>query len=55
MLRIKQTNGLDFSMLLTTSPHRLPILPFNWVFHELWPAAGRGEQTTKDDRLLHLR
>ena len=27
MLRIKQTNGLDFSTALPTSPRRLPILP----------------------------
>jgi hypothetical protein len=27
MLRIKQTDGLDFSTALPTSPRRLPILP----------------------------
>src|SRR5216684_3066516 len=39
MLRIKQTNGLDFSTALPTSPRRLPILP-QPVFHEV-PRAAR--------------
>src|SRR5258708_314167 len=47
MLRIKQTNGLDFSTALPTSPRRLPILP-QPVFHEV-PRAAR--PWTTDDKL----
>jgi len=32
MLRIKQTNSLDFSTAWSTSPHHLPILPLNPFF-----------------------
>src|SRR5713226_7954536 len=46
MLRIKQTNGLDFSTALPTSPRRLPILP-QPVFHEV-PRAAR--PWTTDDK-----
>src|SRR6266853_473456 len=49
MLRIKQTNGLDFSTALPTSPRRLPILP-QPVFHEVLRAAR--PWTTDDKRRL---
>jgi len=54
MLRIKQTNGLNFSTASPTSLRRLLIMPHP-VFHEIPRAAGPNKQTTEDDRLFPFR
>jgi hypothetical protein len=54
MLRIKQTNGLDFSTVIPISPsppsHSATL---SGVFHEIPRAAGPRQQTTNDDRLSY--
>jgi len=45
MLRIKQTNSLDFSTAWSTSPRRLPILPLNAFFMKF-----RGPQALNNRR-----
>jgi hypothetical protein len=44
MLRVKQTNDLNFSTVMPTSPPAIAIMP---VFHELSRAEGPSQQTTK--------
>ena len=55
MLRIKQTNGLDFSTVIPISPspssHSATL---SGVFHEIPRAAGPRQQRTKCDRLAYL-
>jgi hypothetical protein len=45
VLRIKQTNGLNFSTALPTSPRRLPILPLGLFFMKF-----RGPQALSNRR-----
>jgi hypothetical protein len=54
MFRIKQTNSLDFSTALPTSPRRYPHSATPHFFHEIPRAAGPPQQTTKCDGPPHI-